>query len=91
MRDRYSEPQVRQSIDLVREQAKKDVQDGLEGAVEVPEEGAAGGREDVIVKALQNLRLAIEKNRKVTGLKLLQGEHRALSCFNPFTLRLGLP
>ena len=52
-------------------QASKDKGDNVEGVVEIPD--AASGKEDIIKAVVENVKWQMDKDRKSTELKQLQG------------------
>lgn len=60
---------IRESIELIRQQAHADLADDLPGIVPVPD----GVGDDVIDAVLANVRAWMDADRKLTALKQLQG------------------
>ena len=72
MHKNASSEETQECIKLIREQAEKDIanSDDNFGAVRVPADGEPG----VLEAVLENVRQGMKRDRKVTGLKQLQGE-----------------
>ena len=76
MHKNASSEETQECIKLIREQADKDIanSDDNFGAVRVPADGEPG----VLEAVLENVRQGMKRDRKVTGLKQLQGERLSL-------------
>lgn len=64
----FEDAEVKAAVASIREQAHRDRQAGLEGAVAIPESG-----DDTIDRVVQNVIWQMDNDRKTTGLKSLQG------------------
>ncbi|MGM0575664.1 MAG: acireductone synthase [Myxococcota bacterium] len=69
--DHWDEPGVRDDVRMLRDQARRDVEAGVEGVVPIPEGDA--GDEAVRDAAVANVHWQMERDRKTTALKTLQG------------------
>lgn len=70
--ERYADdPGVRDDVERLREQARRDLREGVEGAVPIPDDDA--GPEAVRRAAAANVRWQIDADRKTVALKQLQG------------------
>lgn len=67
--ERWHDDAVQEVVDVLRKQARQDIADGMEGAVPIPKGQGAGVR----VTVLASVRWLMDNDRKVTGLKALQG------------------
>lgn len=67
---RYDEEETKEDIKALQELAAKDKADGVEGVVEIPKEGS---KEDIIKAVVNNVKWQMDKDRKTTALKQLQG------------------
>ncbi|KAG1436744.1 hypothetical protein G6F56_013425 [Rhizopus delemar] len=66
----WNQPELKTYIDLLREQAKKDVQDNLPEAVLIPTEGS---EQDIKKSIIKNIQWQVKADRKIGALKSFQG------------------
>ena len=71
LRQNSNQFDVKECILLIKQQADIDLASSVDtfGAVPVPE----GDERDIIAATVENVRQAMERDRKLTGLKQLQG------------------
>ncbi|KAK7103679.1 enolase-phosphatase E1-like [Littorina saxatilis] len=69
--EKFEDAETIKDVTALRELAKKDKEEGVEGVVEIPESDA--GKEAVIKAVVANVRWQMDKDRKSTELKQFQG------------------
>lgn len=67
----YDEEETKKDIQALRELAAKDKEDKCEGVVEIP--ASDGDKKDIIKAVVANVKWQMDKDRKSTALKALQG------------------
>ncbi|KAI9282208.1 2,3-diketo-5-methylthio-1-phosphopentane phosphatase [Sporodiniella umbellata] len=66
----WNQPELKPYIELLREQAEKDVQEGLPEAVLIPREGP---EQDIKKSIVHNIQWQVKADRKIGALKSFQG------------------
>ncbi|XP_057453477.1 probable bifunctional methylthioribulose-1-phosphate dehydratase/enolase-phosphatase E1 [Lotus japonicus] len=67
----FDTPETQADIKLLRSQVESDLEQGVAGAVPIPEDNAV--KEEVIAALVTNVEAMIKADRKITALKELQG------------------